>query len=132
MRPPRILALTPGDLEPGESGRILRAVHLALEAGLPGVLLREPRCSDRELLALARELRQPCDEAGAWLVVHDRAHVAFAAGADAVHLGFRSLDPAVLRDVLDEGGAIGLSTRCVRKSNPSCCKPKRSRNIASG
>jgi thiamine-phosphate pyrophosphorylase len=110
MSPPRILALTPGDLAPGESRGILATIGRALEAGLPGLLLREPRWSDRELLELARELRSACDGAGAWLAVHDRAHVALAAGADAVHLGFRSLAPALLRGVLGERVALGLST----------------------
>ena len=108
---PRLIALSPGDLAGGDHRAFLAAVRRALAAGLPGLLLREPRLSDREFLALGRELtglRQL--HPSLWFAVHDRAHLAAELGADAVHLSFRSLRPAELRPWLDPCIALGLST----------------------
>lgn len=108
---PRLIALSPGDLESGRRSVFLRALERALAAGLPGLLLREPRLSDKAYLELARELVARRAAHGAlWLGVHDRAHLAPELGADAVHLSFRSLRPAELRGWLDPRIALGLST----------------------
>lgn len=108
--PPPLLALTPGDATERDAMRVARAVRDARAAGLGGVLLREPGLADASLLALARELRALLPRGEAWLAVHDRVHVARAAGADAVHLGFRSLPPREARRAAGEGLGIGLST----------------------
>lgn len=108
--PPRLVALSPGSLEGARAAeRFARAVSEALEAGLRGILLREPALCDRELLALARELVERGRPRGAWVGVHDRLHVALAADAPAAHLGFRSLPPAIARRVVGEGLALGFS-----------------------
>jgi len=75
-----------------------------------GVLLREPGLGDRATLALARELAALLEPVGGWLGVHDRAHLAAAVGAAAVHLGFRSLPVAAAREVVGEKVALGIST----------------------
>jgi thiamine-phosphate diphosphorylase len=94
---------------------LLAAVDAALDAGLTGVLLRERRLDERAFLALAHELRArldalpaPRSRGSGWLGVHDRAHLAALAGADGVHLGFRSLAPAEL-PAFARGLAVGLS-----------------------
>jgi len=108
---PRLIALSPGELEQGGESAFLRALRGALAAGLPGLLLRESRLMDRAYLALAREVVSLCTAHGTpWLGVHDRAHLAAEVGADAVHLSFRSLRPAELRTWLDPSIALGLST----------------------
>jgi len=107
--PPRLVALTPGDLLPAAVPRLLAALERALAAGLSGLLLREPAWGDRALLELARVLRERLPAPG-WLAVHDRAHVALAAEADGVHLGFRSLHPSAVRLLVAERLAIGRST----------------------
>ena len=104
--PPRLLALTPGDLDDDRCAPFLGRVSRASEAGLEGVLLREPGLGDRATLELARAVA----ERVAWLGLHDRAHLAAAAGARAVHLGFRSLRPLEVRAWLADEVAIGLST----------------------
>jgi len=115
--PPLVLALTPGDVEADEANRgaaeaLLARVEAALAAGLTGLLLREPRLDERAFLELARELRGALDARGGWLGVHDRVHLAALAGADGVHLGFRSLAPRAARAVAARFGAtptVGLS-----------------------
>lgn len=106
--PPRVLALTPGDLAPAHTARFLVTAARAIAAGLDALVLREPGLSDRATLELARALRLRLGERG-YLVLHDRVHLAEAAGADAVQLGFRSLAPAEARRVLTPGIAIGFS-----------------------
>ena len=107
MLPPPLIALTPGDLDDAQARELVRVLEPCARAGLRGVLLREPRMSDRVTLDVARELRALF--AGSWLGLHDRVHLAEACGADAVHLGFRSLAPAVARTVLPQSVAIGFS-----------------------
>ena len=103
--PPPLVALSPGGLAEEGSVPFLRALARAVDAGLAGLLLREPSLGDRPFLELARA----CRRALGWLAVHDRVHLAEAAGADAVHLGFRSLTPSEARPILPDRIAIGLS-----------------------
>ncbi|MDF1797895.1 MAG: thiamine phosphate synthase [Planctomycetota bacterium] len=104
--PPRLVVISRGDLTEARSAEAFaREVAGLSGAGLGGLVLREPNLPDGPLLELASRLR---GELG-WLAVHDRIHVARAAGADAAHLGFRSLRPADAR--LAAGDlALGLST----------------------
>jgi len=109
---PRLLALSPGNVDVQRPGRFLEALDSALEAGLLGLMLREPRLGDGAYLELARLVRArlarsagPC-----WFAVHDRAHLALDLAADAVHLSFRSLRAEELRPWTGERLAIGLSS----------------------
>jgi thiamine-phosphate pyrophosphorylase len=108
--PPRLVLISPGDLvEPRAVEGFRRLARDLAEAGLAGLLLREPRLGDRALLELGLALR-PCLP---WLGIHDRVHVGCAAGADAVHLGFRSLEPGAARLAAGDGPTaprLGLST----------------------
>lgn len=111
-RPPRLVALTTGDASRARGGALERAVAAALEAGLPGLLVREPGLEDREYLALAARLRELAQRLGddVWFGVHDRVHLATELGAHAVHLGSASLAPAVAREMLRDDVAIGFSS----------------------
>jgi len=108
---PRLIALSPGDLETRPAAGFLAALEDALAAGLPGLLLREPRLGERAYLELGRAVAALRARFPAlWLGVHDRAHLARALGADALHLGFRSLAARELRPWLGSEIALGLST----------------------
>jgi len=106
--PPQLLALSPGDLSGSQTARFLSRFGAAFEAGLPGLLLREPGLSDRELLRLGERLQEQAP--GLWLGVHDRLHLAAALGAQGAHLGFRSLPPEVAQQHFGAQLTIGLST----------------------
>jgi len=106
--PGRILALTPGDRRDDSCVELVRRARAAIEAGLDSILLREPELSDSATLELAHELRAALGPRG-WLGIHDRVHLARAAQADAVHVGFRSLRVADARAILPETIAIGFS-----------------------
>jgi thiamine-phosphate pyrophosphorylase len=109
--PPPIVALSPGDVRAEHATRLLDSARAAFAAGLRGVVLRESGMNDRDFLALACELRAVLPrDSGGWLCLHDRPHLAAEVGADAVHLGFRSLKPRELRPWLAPDIALGLST----------------------
>jgi thiamine-phosphate diphosphorylase len=107
LLPPRVLPVTPGVTEGRGVERLISQLKELVRAGAGGVLLREPALSDGEFLRLAKAAREVF--VGGWLGVHDRVHVAAAAGADAVHLGFRSLSPGEARSVAPAGLGIGHS-----------------------
>jgi len=88
---------------------LAETVRMALAGGVDAVQLRERDLSARELYDLALKLRAVTREAGAALIVNQRLDVALAAGADGVHLGWRSLNPAAVRKLAGEKFLIGLS-----------------------
>ena len=108
--PPRLLAISPGDLGAAVEPFVER-VRRAADAGLRGLLLREPGLSDRALLALAERVA-PClpPDDGGWLAVHDRPHLARVGGFAGVHLGWRSVPAGAARAQLPADVALGLST----------------------
>ncbi|QDU84964.1 Regulatory protein TenI [Planctomycetes bacterium Pla163] len=110
--PPALVALTPGDAEAALDGRLERAVARALEAGLPGLLVREPLLEDGPFLKLASRLREHAERCAVrpWFAIHDRVHLAAELGVNAVHLGGGSLPPYVAREQLPEAIAIGFSS----------------------
>lgn len=87
---------------PGGYTGLERAVAGALEGGVNLVQLRDRNLPAGELYELGRRLRRLTREAGAALVVNDRADVALAVGADGVHLGEAGLPVGVARDLLGE------------------------------
>jgi thiamine-phosphate pyrophosphorylase len=109
--PGHLIALSPGNLRSvAEFPRFLHKLQLALKAGLPAVLVREPSLPAGELLELARSTVVLCRaHPGVWCGVHDSVHAALDAEADGVHLGFRSLTPGVVRECVGERLAIGFS-----------------------
>jgi thiamine-phosphate pyrophosphorylase len=80
-----------------------------LAAGCPAVWLRSRALGDRDFLALARAVRDRCDEHGAELWVGERADVAALARADQVQLPERGLSVAGARRAAGAGVAVGRS-----------------------
>jgi thiamine-phosphate pyrophosphorylase len=81
-----------------------------LGSGVDIVQLREKGLEAGEELALLEVFRRACDKHGALLAVNDRADVAYAAGADVLHLGQDDLPVAVARHLVGPEPVIGLST----------------------
>ncbi len=105
---PVLLALSPGNLHEQRVETLLGPLARALDAGLQALLLREPGLPDRATLELARRLRAVLGESRR-LVLHDRAHLVAACGADALQLGYRSLPPLAARSVVGPALPIGFS-----------------------
>jgi thiamine-phosphate pyrophosphorylase len=81
----------------------------ALEGGATAIQLRDKEGSDREVWQRAQELRRVCRDFGVPFLVNDRVDVAWAAGADGVHLGQDDLPGTVARKLLGERAIIGVS-----------------------
>ena len=91
------------------AGGLEEAVEECLAAGLRAVQLREKDLGARELLAMARTLRESTASRGARLFINDRADVALAVGADGVHRTGASLPISSLRAISPPGFLIGAS-----------------------
>jgi thiamine-phosphate pyrophosphorylase len=95
------------------TGALEEAVEECLAAGLKAVQLREKDLGPRDLLALARKVRESTSRHGARLLVNDRADVALAVGADGVHRTGTSLPISSLRAIAPPGFLIGASVHSV-------------------
>lgn len=109
---PRLLALTPGTISGPLIPRLLASIERCLDAGLPGLLLREPALEDRLFWKLLEAILQLRDRAGTglWLAVHDRIHLGLLGDCEALHLGWRSLHPTVARACVGERRLLGFSS----------------------
>ncbi len=108
--PPKLFVLSPGDLEAHRFAAWLKTLARCVDAGLSGVLLREPQLPDGLRLYLALQVAKRLKPSGGYVALHDSPHLAGGAGVDAVHLGFRSLSVGEARGWCTPGLALGLST----------------------
>lgn len=92
-------------------GRDLPALlDAVLAGGCRLVQLREKTMPLGDLLPLARSLARRCREAGALLIINDRADLALAADADGLHVGQDDLPARQARALLPPGMILGVST----------------------
>lgn len=80
-----------------------------LEAGARVFQLREKRLSARDFTHYAQQFAERARRKDALTIINDRADVAFASGADGVHLGQEDLPLVAARRMLGKGALIGLS-----------------------
>jgi thiamine-phosphate pyrophosphorylase len=99
----RLLLVT--DPRPDLAARVAAAVR----GGVDIVQLRDKRTPRRELLSLASELKEICEQAGALFTVNDDAELARLSGAAGVHLGQEDGPVADARQLLGPGAVIGRS-----------------------
>ncbi len=100
------------DRRAAAGGDLVGVLREALSGASPGrvaVQLRDKELEGGALHALAEEVLGVCADAGAPLLVNDRADVARAVGADGVHLPGAGLPVADLRDWWPEA-LLGCST----------------------
>ncbi len=95
---------------------LIEAVTLALEGGVRAIQLREKDLKIRELLGLARELREITKRFSARLFINDRVDVAVAVDADGVHLGKDSMPPAAVRRIAGNRLLVGVSTHTLEEA----------------
>lgn len=116
MIAPRRRFRLPGELYPivdlGVRGRWppLELAEILLRSGARLLQLRAKQASTREVVDLARLLRERATAHGALLMVNDRADVARLVAAAGVHLGQDDLSPEDARNLLGPDAIIGLST----------------------
>jgi len=100
-----LYAITP---ETGDTGALCAAVSDAIDGGVRLVQYRSKVPASRDRLAQAGALLALCRARGVPLVVNDDVELAFALGADGVHLGRDDGDPREARKRLP-GAILGVS-----------------------
>ena len=100
---PRLIAITPES----SPDLLWEKAQPAIEAGLSGILIRQPAWRDRAILEFVHRLRKLSTEL--WVSVHDRAHLSLVPEVDGVHLGFRSLPPTEVKRFLPANRVMGFS-----------------------
>jgi thiamine-phosphate pyrophosphorylase len=98
------------------TGTLEEAIETCLGAGLKAVQLREKDLAARELLSMARVLRDSTRRHGAKLLVNDRADVALGVGADGVQRTSASLPVSALRAISPPGFLIGASVHSMAEA----------------
>ena len=88
---------------------LVDAVEAAISGGVTMVQLRAKSLSDRDLLTLARRLREACARRSVPFILNDRLDIALAVGADGVHLGVDDLPVEVARRLAGREILIGFS-----------------------
>jgi thiamine-phosphate pyrophosphorylase len=92
------------------------AVRAALTGGVDIVQLREKEMPERRLLDVARRVREWTREAGALLIVNDRADLAVAVDADGVHVGQDELPVKEARAIVGPRRLVGVSTHTLEQA----------------
>jgi thiamine-phosphate pyrophosphorylase len=88
----------------------------ALGSGVDIVQLRQKGLEAGQELRSLEVFRVACDKHDCLLAVNDRADVAFAAGADVLHVGQDDLAPSVARQILGPEPVIGLSAHSAEQA----------------
>jgi thiamine-phosphate pyrophosphorylase len=91
-------------------GDLASFLDAVLSSGVDIVQLRQKGLEAGSELRYLDLFRAACSRHGALLAVNDRADIAFASGADVLHLGQDDLPPATAREIIGPGPLIGLST----------------------
>ena len=87
----------------------LDLTKLAIEGGADTIQFRQKSGPTREMIEVARQMKDLCKDAGVTFIVNDRVDVAIAADADGVHLGQDDFPIPLARRLLGRDKIIGGS-----------------------
>jgi thiamine-phosphate pyrophosphorylase len=91
-------------------GDLAGFLDAVLGAGVDIVQLRHKGLDGGQEIRYLSVVRAACERHGALLAVNDRADLAYAVGADVLHLGQDDLPVSVARQIIGPGPVIGRST----------------------
>lgn len=91
-------------------------VTALVEAEVGLIQLRDKSRSDRELIASGKTLSKLTRDTNTRWVMNDRADLAFASGADGVHLGQDDMPVASARRIVGAAKLIGVSTHNIEQA----------------
>ncbi len=94
----------------------LEAARQAIQGGASVIQLRDKQLSKKELLPIARGLRNLCAEYNVLFIVNDYLDLALATDADGLHLGQDDLPVKEARKLLGIDKILGVSTRTVEQA----------------
>lgn len=116
----RLYLCTDARAEKGDLPEFLDAV---LSGDVDIVQLRQKGLEAKQELEYLKVFREACARHGALLAVNDRADVAFASGADILHLGQDDLPVNIARKIVGEEMIIGRSTHSVEQAAAADVEP---------
>lgn len=100
-----------------KQGDLEQFLDAALSGGVDIVQLRQKEMEAADELAALEVFKDACKRHGKLLAVNDRADIAFAAGADVLHLGQRDLPVHAARAVIGPEPIVGRSTHTFSQVN---------------
>ena len=100
-----------------KQGDLEQFLDAALSGGVDIVQLRDKNLEAADELAVLEVFADACKRHGKLLSVNDRADIAFAAGADVLHLGQRDLPVHAARAITGPEPVIGRSTHTFSQIN---------------
>jgi thiamine-phosphate pyrophosphorylase len=104
-------------------GDLPRFLDRVLSSGVDIVQLRHKGLEASQELRYLDVFRAACATHGALLAVNDRADVAYAAGADVLHLGQEDLPAVIARQIVGPGPLIGLSSHAESEAQAASSEP---------
>jgi thiamine-phosphate pyrophosphorylase len=104
-------------------GDLAAFLDAVLRHGVDVVQLRQKELEARDEIRFLETFRAACAEHGALLAVNDRADVAYAVGADILHLGQGDLPPDTARRIIGAAPLIGLSTHATGEADRASEEP---------
>lgn len=108
MRDFRLYVITGEKFHPGRN--YVEVMEEAIRGGADCIQLREKNKTKKELLEMARRLRELTDRYAVPFIVNDHVDIALAVNADGVHLGQDDLPLEEARRILGPDKMIGIST----------------------
>jgi thiamine-phosphate pyrophosphorylase len=100
-----------------------RFLDEVLSSGVDIVQLRQKGLEAGQELRYLETFRAACERHGAMLAVNDRADVAYAAGADVLHLGQDDLPTPIARSIVGPDMLIGLSSHAETETSAASTEP---------
>lgn len=104
-------------------GDLARFLDDVLGSGVDIVQLRQKGLEAAQELRYLEVFRAACTRHGRLLAVNDRADIAYACGADVLHLGQEDLSPAVARELIGSEPVIGLSSHAEPETAAAAAEP---------
>jgi thiamine-phosphate pyrophosphorylase len=104
-------------------GDLPRFLDEVLGNGVDIVQLRQKGLEAAQELRYLEVFREACGTHGALLAVNDRADVAYAAGADILHLGQDDLPVVLARQLIGPASIIGLSSHAAAETSAAAAEP---------
>ncbi len=93
---------------------IEREVRSVLNGGIDWIQLRMKEATNKELLEVAKRVRELCYSYNATFIVNDNPQVALESKADGVHLGKGDMPTSVVREIYGNKIIIGRTANSVR------------------
>ena len=94
----------------------IEVTRQAIRGGADVIQLREKTMSKKDLLSLANEIRQVCNEQNVLFIINDYLDVALDCKADGLHVGQTDLPVTVARQLLRPGQILGCSVNTVSEA----------------